>query len=199
MFSGISQEAVAGMSNEQVRWLNNIKRAVYQCDKGSQSNEVEDECLASLCRGVETAQKLRRSLQGVPVPELKRNSKKHFIDFIELEFPTKVVRVYGQKAQEGVAPHPPYSEMIYDVRCKAVHENENLNASENPCSEIQVDWHLPDTHGGQTINNVHYVNGRMLVMRLRGILAKFVMGIDSIGSGSLNIDLFPPIGSIKPE
>jgi hypothetical protein len=199
MFSGIGESTLQNLNSEQLRWLNNIKCAVYQCDMAVQNNNVEDECLASLCRGVETAQKLRRWLQGTPRTELEKLSRKHFIEFIELDFPTRVVTVYGQAQNAPEMPHPPYSDMIYEIRCKAVHENENLNSLENPTSNVQIDWHLPEQVSGQTCGGVHFINGRFLAIRVRSILAKFVMGLDSIRSGQLNIHVFPSLGSIKPD
>jgi hypothetical protein len=138
-------------------------------------------------------------LQGTQTEKLKKDSKKHFVDFIELEFPTKLVAVYGESSAPKSLPHPPFSEMIYEVRNKAVHENENLNAADGLNSSVQVDWTLPDDMGGRTIDGMHFVNGRMLAIRLRGILAKFVMAIDSLRTGSLNISIWPPIGSIRPD
>ena len=199
MLSGIDDNALKNMTPEQLRWLNNIKRAVQQCDKAIVEQNIEDECLASLCRGIETAQKLRRSLQGTPTEKLKKDSRKHFVDFIELEFPTKIVAVYGESPGSNSLPHPPFSEMIYEVRCKAVHENENLNAADSLDSPVQVDWTLSNDMGGRTIDGMHFVNGRMLAIRLRGILAKFVMAIDSLRTGNLNVSIWPPVGSIRPD
>jgi hypothetical protein len=187
------------MTGQQLRSLNNIKRAVSQCDSAILADSARDESLASLCRGIEAAQKLRRSLLGESDSSIKKNSKKHFIDFIELTFPTKVVAVYGNPPHPTALLHPRYSEIVYEIRCKAVHENENLDAAQNPGCKIQVSWDLPEDYGGQTIGETHYVNGKMLVWRLRGMLATFVMSLDSIRSGIININLYPPIGSIRPD
>ena len=68
------------MNVDELRWLNNIKKAFYGSDEEFRSGKPEDRCLEDLFKAVDTAKTLQRALQGKDTTP-KQNARR-FIDFL---------------------------------------------------------------------------------------------------------------------
>lgn len=197
---GITLDVVREMGPQDQRRLNNLKKAILQCDEAMQQGRYEDDSLAALCRGIEVAQKLRRSLLGCPEDQLHRNSKRHFLEFLRMLIPHEVAATFPKDPSLPLPPaHPTIADAAYEVRCKAVHENETLNAAEHSDHHILIDWELLPPHLGRTVGDTHYFSGVILMQRLRAALAPFVTFMDSVQKGGFSVSLFPALGSIRPD
>jgi hypothetical protein len=203
MFSGIPDGRFGNLTPNELRWLDNIKKAFYESDKAYAESRPQDRCMEELCKAVDTAKTLRRSLRGEDVSN--KENKKRFIEFVHLEIPSPStggvnVQLLDVRTQKPLTYS--YGELVYAIRCM-VHENENLDAADNPDYHIQLDWNRSPyfgvLHDGKLI-----LNGPAFWNRLREVMAKFITGVDSMiglaqGSRTFNIGIAPPLGSIKPE
>lgn len=205
MFTGIMPERVAKMSPREHRLFDNIKKAFSDCDADIGKPEMADYCIETLLKGIDAAKKLRLMLLDRPLSENSKN-KKEFIDFLELEIPKKSngARTYSLRNQESMKSYSAsISEMIYAIRCM-IHENENLDESESPDYHIRLRWTGPQRllvqkHDGESI----IINGRVLLLRLREILSKFITilaGLESLSKGkSFSATIHPRLYSIQPS
>jgi hypothetical protein len=85
MFEGIDYGRVLAMTDQERRWANNIKKAIFEADSAYLQGKPEDRCFEELCKAVDTAKTLRRSLLGGK--HTTQNNKKLFIEFLDLELP----------------------------------------------------------------------------------------------------------------
>ncbi|MGB8683596.1 MAG: hypothetical protein WCD12_11995, partial [Candidatus Binatus sp.] len=61
-----------------------------------------------------------------------------------------------------------------------IHENENLNAAEQPDYHVQLDWDMNQYSLGTIQNGTAVLNARFIANRVREILAKFITGLDGM-------------------
>jgi hypothetical protein len=85
MFDGLDRSRVAAMTNQERRWFNNIKKAIFEADKAYVEGRSEDRCFEEMCKAVDVAKTLRLSLLG-ETPS-SRNNKQQFTDFLDFELP----------------------------------------------------------------------------------------------------------------
>jgi hypothetical protein len=129
MFDGIDEQRLVAMTDQERRWLDNVKKAFADADKALQSSTPEDGCLEALFKGIDTAKTLRRSLRGEDTSG--RDNKARFIEFVGLEIPAAQPGSSGFMIpdESGTLRHRTLGEVLYLARCK-IHENENLDAAE---------------------------------------------------------------------
>lgn len=201
MFSGILEPRYLNMSDQEKRWLENVKKAFYESDCALTSETPEDRTLEELFKAVDTAKTLRRSLRGEDTST--RDNKNRFIEFLALEIPAASSGTTAFTLRDratGKLRDFSFGELIYAIRCM-IHENENLNASEGIDYHILVDWSARTTFSlGQLVNEQFIINGWFLANRLREVLAKFITGIEAsiayAEGRSFYIGIRPPIGAI---
>ncbi|MBX9626250.1 MAG: hypothetical protein K2X82_20795 [Gemmataceae bacterium] len=210
MFAGIEPDKLLAMSEQELRWFDNVKKAFHESDLAYTDGRAQDRCLPELCSAVDTAKLLRRSLRGDDTSP--RENKKRFVEFLNLELPSPEsggFQVSLTDARSGRPETYSFAELVYDIRCM-IHENENLNAAEAPNYHILLDWSSRDPACfGSVANGRLTCNAHLVWQRLRQILAKFITGIDGmvayarmIASGhreSFSITISPPLGSVRPR
>jgi hypothetical protein len=204
MFSGIPVERFGRMTPAEARLFDNAKKAFSDSDEAYVGGRVAD-CMEPLCKAVDVAKTLRRSLRGEDVSPTE--NKKRFKEFIDLEVPTPGcggLQVRLTDARTGRAADYSFSDLVYAIRCM-VHENENLNAAEAPDYHILLEWRrapsrvtgmaapvsgsatdlslagslemAPDVAGNIDGGRVT-LNGHFVWGRVREIVSKFVTGVD---------------------
>jgi hypothetical protein len=210
MFAGIKPERLLEMTEREWRWFDNVKKAFYESDLAYIQGRAADGCLSELCKAVDTAKTLRRSLIGEDTSS--RDNKKRFVEFLTFELPppeTGGLQIHLVDARSARAVSYSFAELVYDIRCM-VHENENLNAAEAPNYHIWLDWSHPrGAYFGSVADGRLTCNGHLVWRRLREIVAKFITGIDGFiafariragtGYGKFSITAVPPIGSVQPD
>lgn len=205
MFDGIDQGRFANMSQQELRWLDNIKKALNHSDEARQSDHPEDRSLGELFKAIDTAKTLRRSLRGEDTSH--RNNRKRFIEFLALEIPAcredaQKFPLYD-KVKQQIIEHS-LGDVIYAIRCM-IHENENLHAAEEVDYYILLDWSHPNPQIPITIQEGTMVcNGYFIWNRLREVIAKFITVIDSLinlanGADSFSFTIDPDLNSIGPD
>jgi hypothetical protein len=204
MFEGIEDSRILKMSDQEKRWLNNIKKALYESDKAYSGGNAADHCFEQLCKAVDTAKTLRRSLRGEDTSS--KENKKRFMEFLDCEVPTAErggLNFPLIDARQGTPVNYTFSGLIYAIRCM-VHENENLNAAEQPDYHVLIDWSQPNKdHIAELVNGQLVINGHFFWIRLRQVLAKWITRIQLVidvsagRSWSTHIDV--PLMSILPE
>src|ERR1700722_7635733 len=85
MFEGITPDRLLRMTPQEQRWFDNIKKAFYESDCAYAEGHPSDRCLQELCKAIDTAKTLRRSLRGEKVDHYE--NKTRFIEFVESEIP----------------------------------------------------------------------------------------------------------------
>jgi hypothetical protein len=204
MFDGISAERVLAMSGKEERWFENVKKAFYESDCAYAEGRPHDHCFPELCKAVDTAKTLRRSLRGEDVSH--GDNRKRFVEFLNCELPSPEsggLQVQLVDSRSGKPVAYSFAELVYDIRCM-VHENENLNAAEAPNYHILIDWTPAEPNFFGVIADGRLTcNGHTVWWRLRGIMAKFITGIDGEISfareGSCSMTSEPPLGSVRPR
>lgn len=205
MFEGIDEDRYANMTDQELRWFDNIKKAFNHSDEALQSGQAEDRCLEELFKAVDTAKTLRRSLRGEDTSHGK--NRERFISFLGLEIPA--ARPGGsefelRKKSSGEVRKYTLGEIIYDVRCM-IHENENLNAAEDVDYHILLDWsHQKPLVPAELRDGTFICSGGFIWNRLREVLAKFITVIDSRiamanNASSFSVSINPELSSIVPE
>src|SRR5262245_37364957 len=127
MLSGISPERLLRMTEQERRWLDNLRKAFYESDRLYREGQPED-CMAPMCVAIDTAKTLRRSLREEDTSHTDNGKK--FKEFIDLEVPTPARGGLQLTLVDPRSKQPrsySYSDLVYAIRCM-VHENENLNA-----------------------------------------------------------------------
>jgi hypothetical protein len=210
MFDEIKLERFLTMTDQELRWFHNVKKAFHESDMAYIEGRADDVSVSELCKAVDTAKTLRRSLRGEDTSH--QDNKKRFLEFLNLELPSsksgksKIELVH---AQSGKKVSYSFAELIYDIRCN-IHENENLSAAEAPNYHILLDWSLPHSSClGTIVDGRLTCNGRMIWQRLREILAMFITSIDGVlqytrivasnQPGAFEITSDPQLGSIRPN
>ncbi len=193
------------MTPKERRWFDNIKKAFHESDVAAQTGRDVDKCLPELLKAIDAAKTLRRSLRGEDIAH--RKNKDRYIEFLGLEVPAFRPGEHKFKLRDGSTQKVvecTLGEIVYQIRCSMVHENENLNADEDVEDYIQLDWSnrnplvLAEVADGKIT-----LNGQFLCNRLREVLAKFITGlqasIDFVEKRSFSISARPPMGSIRPQ
>jgi len=203
MLEGIEAQRLLHMTAHEKRWLNNVKKALYESDRALQSGLPEDRCLEELFKGVDTAKTLRRSLRGEDTSP--RDHKKRFIEFLALEIPCagqggSTFPLVDARRRRNVAYS--FGEIVYEIRCM-IHENENLNAAEDVDYHILLDWSVRNPQFyAQVCDGMSVFNGYFLWNRLREVLSKFITGIEGMIASAEGRPWFiscrPDLGSIAP-
>jgi hypothetical protein len=202
MLEGITPERVAAMSEQERRWLENVKEAFYESDKAYMSDRPEDHSFEYICKAIDVAKTLRRSLRGEDCSA--KQNKARLTEYIDWEIPGFSEKIPLIDAREQRSVSYSYSELIYAIRCSAVHENENLNAAEKPDFHVLLDWTMsPDDRCGGVLRDGQIIlNARDTWLRLRELMVKFIQAVDMMiaftagaASGSLGR---AALGSIRP-
>lgn len=202
MFDGYDDKRVLEMTEIEQRWFDNVKKAFNYSDQSYNSEYPEDHCLEELFKAIDTAKTLRRSLRGEDVSASE--NKKRFIDFLALEIPD--AHTDSQKIQlklrNGEIKGFTLGEIIYSIRCM-IHENENLNFTEQNDYHIQLDWkNQYTTTIAITKDGTFICSGNFLRDRLRMVISKFITGLESsitfLTEHHFNITVMAPENSIKP-
>ena len=144
MFEGIPESRFLNLTAKEERLLDNAKKAIYESDQAMLSGHPADRCLEEIFKAIDTVKTLRRSMRGEDTAPVE--NKKRFIEFLGLEIPAAQPDVPGIRlwdADKGKFDELTLGQVAYLARCK-IHENENLNAAENPEYHILVDWDMRD-------------------------------------------------------
>ena len=86
ILEGVTSERVLGMSSQELRWLENTKKAFVASDRAFKSGASEHDCLEALCKSIDTAKTLHRAIRDQPFSE--KNNAKEFIEFLHLGIPS---------------------------------------------------------------------------------------------------------------
>ncbi|HZU35125.1 MAG TPA: hypothetical protein VFA18_04410 [Gemmataceae bacterium] len=139
MFSGVADERFGHLTPQEERLLDNIKKAFHDSDMHYIRGRRQD-CLEPMCKAIDTAKTLRRSLRGEDTSNTQ--NKARFTAFIDAEVPAPGsggLQVTLLDSRTGQPRDYSFSQLVYAIRCM-VHENENLNAAEQPDYHILLDW-----------------------------------------------------------
>jgi hypothetical protein len=204
MFDGITPDRVLRMSEQEQRWFDNVKKAFEASDLAYTEGRAHDDCLPELCKAVDTAKTLRRSLRGEDLSS--KENKRRFLEFLNCELPCPEdggLEVELVDSRSGKTFAYSFAELVYDIRCM-VHENENLNAAEGPSYHILIDWTPAESNFfGEVAGGRLTCNGHTVWRRLREIVAKFITVIDGMISLANNepfsVTISPPLGSVRPR
>jgi hypothetical protein len=204
ILKGLALERIFEMSDQEIRWLDNTKKAFEMSDKAFQSGAPENECIEAMCRSIDTAKTLHRSLQGLEVSN--RNHRKKFIEFLHMEipYPNKggvSLNLIHARTREPLSYG--FGELVYEIRCM-VHENENLNSEENVVYHVLLDWAPPKNRMFVVVEDGRaIVNAPLLWERVRQVLATMITYIDSARAfpetKNFSVSIDPPLGSIGPS
>ena len=192
------------MTEQELRWFDNAKKAFFASDQAFLSGSPENECFEELCKAIDTAKTLRCSLMGEPAKT--KDNAKAFIEFIHLEVPLpedngiQLELIHSRTAKPVIYG---YGKLVYAIRCMS-HENENLNVDESIDYHILIDWNTDGNEIWAWVSEKQVVvNGRLIWNRLRQILAKFLTHIENIytfpETGCIGVSINPPAGSIQPK
>ncbi len=207
MIDGVSEERFKAMTRQEHRWLDNIKKAFYASDVAYLSDEKKDRCFPELCKAVDVAKTLQRSLRDEDTST--KHHKDRFIAFLQDGMPDPASGGYESgeliDARTGHKVKYTFAGVVYAIRCM-VHENENLDSHERPNYHIHLDWNSSG-HGlvlaRQYADAKLVLDAELMFSLLRQRVARFVTSIDTaiafIEKGIFNITIAPPFGSIRPR
>jgi hypothetical protein len=206
---GIAGKRLLAMLPQELRWMDNLKKAFYESDTAFADGRAADKAFPEICNAVDVAATLRLSLQ-LPLaswsPPTTKNNKQKFIDFLHAEIPDAGsngldVVLFDARTQKPVRYN--FGGIVYAIRCM-IHENENLNVDENPDYHVTLDWNIPE-HGyfGTLCDGRLTCNAKAIWWRVREVLAKFILGTEMFmalerGDSSVSICSRPKLKSIHP-
>lgn len=210
MLDGIDGQRLLAMVPQERRWMENLKKAFYESDAAYTDGTAPDNSFPAICKAIDVAATLCQSLYN-PLEDWKhpstQNNKRKFISFLHSEIPDINVggldlTLIDVRTQQPVRYN--FGGLIYAIRCM-IHENENLNADENPDYHVTLDWNIP-RYGlmGHICDGTVICNANALWWRAREVLAKFILGTEMImaferGDGSFYISCDPDLKSIHPS
>jgi hypothetical protein len=204
MLEGVTEDRIKHMTANEVRWLDNIKKAFLESDEEFRSGKPEDRCLEELFKAIDTATTLQRSLQGKGTSS--KNNAKRFADFLYEEVPrpeANGLKLELSHARNQTKKTYGFAELVYEIRCM-IHENENLNVAEGANYHVLLDWKSGDSGVAVRVANGRaIVNGRFLWGCLRQMLSKFITLVDSIHTlpetGRVGARIDVPLESVRPD
>lgn len=181
MIPGVALTRIVKMSPEEERLLLNIEKAIRACDADINTVRQKESCILSLLNGIDAAAKLRGSLAGTTI----LNNQETFVSFLETAIPTAIMSgkeftLLSRRKNKEITIS--ISQLIYQIRCILVHENENLDEAEGVTHMVRLRW---EAHTGDFIcicepTDYVVVNALTLMRRLREILSLFVSGLKSM-------------------
>src|SRR5262249_8896376 len=124
------------MSADEQRLFDNVKKALAASDRAREEGRAEDFCLQELCKALDAAKSLRRLLLQPTASNFAKSKhsghRKEYIEFLDSELPPAASGGFCVSLADECGQRKDYSlsELIYEIRCKIVHENENLNIAE---------------------------------------------------------------------
>ncbi len=209
MFDLIDGKRLLAMKPQELRWMDNLKKAFFESDSAYAGGRAADKAFPEICNAVDVAATLRLSLQ-IPVaawsPPTVKNNKRKFVAFLHTEIPDPnnngiSIPLFDARTQKSVDYN--FGEIVYAIRCM-IHENENLNAEENPDYHVILDWSLPQ-HGyfGSVCDGRLICSAKAIWWRVREVLSKFILGTEMFmayerGDNSFSIHISPDLKSIYP-
>jgi len=181
MIPGVALTRIMKMSPEEERLLQNVEKAIRACDADINTARQKDTCIPTLLNGIDAAAKLRGCLAGT----IGLNNQETFVAFLETAIPSSnmsgtELTLFSRRNKKEITIS--ISQLIYQIRCIVVHENENLDEAEGLTHMVRLRW---DTHLGDFIclcepTDYVVVNAHTLMRRLREILSLFVSGLKSM-------------------
>ncbi len=200
---GITSKRVLGMSAQELRWFENTKKAFEASDEAFHSGAPENECIEAMCKSIDTAKTLHRSLQNLEFSN--KNNAKKFIAFLHMDIPYPEdggLSLNLIHARTGKSVTYGFGQLVYEIRCM-VHENENLHAEEGVDYHVLLEWKEPTNRMLVVVENSRaIVNAPLLWERVRQVLAAMITYIDSARGFSettnFSVSINPPLGSIRP-
>ena len=196
MIPGATLTRIIKMSPEEERLLHNVEKAIWACDADINTARQKETCIPSLLNGIDAAAKLRGSLAGAT----SLNNQETFVAFLETAIPTASksgteLKLFSRRIKKEITIS--ISQLIYQIRCILVHENDNLDEAEGVTHMVRLRW---EAHSGDFIclcepTDYVVVNAHTLMRRLREILSLFVSGLKTLktagetGKVSFSIDL----------
>jgi hypothetical protein len=209
VLEGIDGKRLLAMVPQEHRWMDNLKKAFYESDAAFVDGRAPDKAFPEICNAIDVAATLRLSLQ-TPVaswsPPALKNNKSKFIGFLHAEIPDAEQNGLDIVLRDARTQQPiryNFGGIVYAIRCM-IHENENLNAVENPDYHVKLDWNIPE-HGylGSVRDGQLTCNAKAIWWRVREVLAKFILGTEGFmayerGDKSFSIHCRPKLKSIYP-
>ena len=206
MLSGIEPQRVVSMAQQERRWLDNARKAFHDSDILYQSGRPEEGSIQLLCIAVELSAKLRDALMDTTPAAMK--SRKTFLAFVDTDIPRPedgglAIAIDGWGWHRKPETPMSFADMLYEIRCAYAHEYDNLNAAESPGKSVAIDWSgsLGSAFGAVQGGNQFVVDGHQLWHRLRGLMAKFLTGIEAYEGVAtktgFSITVSPALGTIR--
>jgi hypothetical protein len=209
MFTGITGPRLMSMVSQEQRWTHNLKKAFYESDVAYAGERRTEDAFPALCKAVDVAQTLRRSLQtpasNWTAPD-SRNNRVNYISFLHSEIPDPSrsgVDILLTDVRTNRAARYSFGELFYAIRCM-IHENENLNEDEHPDYHVALDWNIQDQRCFGRISAGRLVcNAPVIWWRVRQVLAKFILGTEMMMAierrDKFVLDINPPLKSIHAD
>lgn len=210
MLDGIDGQRLLAMVLQELRWMDNLKKAFHESDIAYTDGTAADNSFPAICKAIDVAATLRRSLQNPAhpwEPPSTQNSKRKFISFLHSEIPDSDANGVKITLVDARTEHPVqynFGGIVYAIRCM-IHENENLNADENPDYHVTLDWNIPrDGLMGTICDGRLTCNANAIWWRVREVLAIFILGTEMLmacerGDNSFSICCDPELKSIHPN
>jgi hypothetical protein len=207
--NAVDGQRLLAMVPQELRWMDNLKKAFYESDAAFAGGRAVDKAFPEICNAVDVAGTLQLSLQS-PVapwaPPTNKSNKRKFIGFLHTEIPdadNNGVNIPLLDARTEKWENYNFGGIVYAIRCM-IHENENLNADENPDYHVILDWNIPaNGYLGSVCDGRLTCNAQAIWWRVREVLAKFILGTEMLmaferGDNSFSIHCRPPLKSIHP-
>ena len=210
MLDGVDGQRLLAMVAQERRWMDNLKKAFHESDVAYTNGTAADNAFPAICKAIDVAATLRVSLQN-PVhpwePPSAQSNKRKFISFLHAEIPDADangvdITLVDARTQRPVQYN--FGGIVYAIRCM-IHENENLNADENPDYHVTLAWNIP-RYGllGTVCDGRLTCNANAIWWRVREVLAKFILGTEMFmayerGDNSFSISCAPALRSIHPQ
>jgi len=210
VFEGFDGKRLLAMVPQEVRWMDNLKKAFYESDIAFADGKAADDAFPALCKAVDVAATLHSSLQHSVAswsPPPQKDNKRKFTEFLRSEIPGTDengddIDLIDARTQKPVQYD--FADIFYAIRCM-IHENENLNDAEQPDYHVTLDWSIPE-HGdlGYQCDGRLTCNAKAFWWRVRSVVAKFILGTESFmayerGDTSGTIHSHPAFKSVHPN
>jgi len=210
VLDGIDGQRLLQMVPQELRWMDNLKKAFHESDAAYADDRAADNAFPAICKAIDVAATLRLSLLNPAhpwSPPGRQNNKRKFIDFLHAEIPDADANGVNLPLIDARTQQPvqyTFGDVVYAIRCM-IHENENLNADENPDYHVTLDWNFP-RHGylGSMCDGRFTCNANAIWWRVREVMAKFILGTEMFmaferGDNSFSIHCSPELKSIHPN